>query len=182
MKVTLVIFLPDGSRKDIRLKAGKYIVGRQDDATIRIPLPVVSRHHCEIKVEDSRVRVRDLGSSNGTFRNFERITESDLGAGDILGLGEFLLTVQVDGQPAQVSPPKKPAQRSADSSMADTPPPSPTPPQRASKPKAKPAEDDDDSQTVDGDEIEEPLVGGKQDESSIFDFDFDFEDEDRPRL
>jgi len=176
VKVTLVIFLPDGSRKDIRLKTGKYVIGRQDDATIRIPLPVVSRHHCELVVDHDGVHARDLGSSNGTFRNFERITESELEAGDVLGLGEFLLTVQVDGKPADVKPPKKPERSGADSSMMDTP-----PPQKAIAPKKKSVvEEDDDSQTVDSEM--EPLVGGKEDESSIFDFDFDFEDEDRPRL
>lgn len=176
MKVTLVIFLPDGTRKDLRLKTGKYVIGRQDDATIRIPLPVVSRHHCELVVDGHHARVRDLGSSNGTFRNFERITESDLDAGDILGLGEFLITVQIDGEPADIKPPRKPAAKSGDSSMMDTP-----PPQKAVGTKVgKAPVADDDSQTVDS-EVE-PLVGGKQDESSIFDFDFDFEDEDRPRL
>lgn len=167
MNVTLVIFKPDGSRKDIRLKSGSYTVGRQDDATLRIPLPVVSRHHCQLVVSGEAVRVKDLGSSNGTFRNFERITEAELHAGDVLGLGDFLMTVQIDGEPDTVTPPQRPP-ASADSSMSDTPP-------RGAKTQEQPGADSP-TQTKDS------ILPSLSEDSSIFDFDFDFEDEDRPRL
>jgi pSer/pThr/pTyr-binding forkhead associated (FHA) protein len=42
-----------------------YIVGREGH--IYIDGPAVSRQHLEIKFVDGRIRLRDLGSTNGTF-------------------------------------------------------------------------------------------------------------------
>jgi pSer/pThr/pTyr-binding forkhead associated (FHA) protein len=47
------------------------IVGRSQDCSIHIPSEtfLVSRHHCQIDVAAPFVRVRDLGSLNGTYIN-----------------------------------------------------------------------------------------------------------------
>lgn len=48
-------------------------VGRADDCDLRIPNDLinmtVSRHHCVFDIDPPRVRVRDLGSRNGTYVN-----------------------------------------------------------------------------------------------------------------
>ena len=51
----------------------KTTVGRGDHNTLTIHDPSVSHTHCEILVNDTEVIVRDLGSSNGTVVNGERI-------------------------------------------------------------------------------------------------------------
>jgi predicted component of type VI protein secretion system len=120
--VKLVIFKEDGNRRDIPVKPGTYVVGRNEGATIRIPLPSVSRAHCELVVTDDGARVRDLGSSNGTYQNYSRVKEADLGPGDVLGVGDCLLTIQINGQPADIGKPEPPiGGPSSDSSMMDTP-------------------------------------------------------------
>jgi pSer/pThr/pTyr-binding forkhead associated (FHA) protein len=52
-------------------------VGRARDCTISLPLDVehldISRHHCLLEVAPPSVRVRDLGSLNGTFVNGRKI-------------------------------------------------------------------------------------------------------------
>jgi pSer/pThr/pTyr-binding forkhead associated (FHA) protein len=46
------------------------VVGRSDDCGIQICAGgAVSRQHCEFEIEPPSVRVRDLGSLNGTFVN-----------------------------------------------------------------------------------------------------------------
>jgi len=49
------------------------IVGRADDCEIHLPADAwhldVSRHHCQIEADPPLIRVRDLGSTNGTFVN-----------------------------------------------------------------------------------------------------------------
>ena len=45
------------------------VVGRGSDAGLRISSRRVSRTHCKLHLDDSRVRVSDLGSRNGTFVN-----------------------------------------------------------------------------------------------------------------
>lgn len=169
MNVNLIVFKPDGTRKDIPLKAGKYTVGRQSTASLRIPLASVSRQHCELVIEGSRVSVRDLGSSNGTFRNQERVTQTVLEPGDQLTIGTCVMTLQVDGKPANV---QRPGIVSEGDPLAETPP---------AGAKAPPSTDADD--TVDKPSpIATPRAANKPDDSSIFDFDFDFEDDENPKL
>lgn len=103
MKVVLVTYRDD-ERKDFPLRPGKTLLGRQESCQLRIPTGDVSRKHCEIEVTDSTVKVRDLGSTNGTFVNGQRIGETTLKAGDRLGIGPVLFVVQVDGKPASIAP------------------------------------------------------------------------------
>lgn len=118
MTVNLVVFTEDGSRRDVPLKPGTHVVGRTSDAGVRIPLPSVSRRHCELIVEDSTLRVRDLGSSNGTFQNYQPIDEATLAPGDVLGIGGCLLTVQIDGMPKEIEKPEPPLDEAGGSTMS----------------------------------------------------------------
>jgi pSer/pThr/pTyr-binding forkhead associated (FHA) protein len=178
MDVKLVVFKPNGARKDITLSPGRYLIGRQKDAQLRLPLPSVSRHHCEVVHEGEDLRVRDLGSSNGTFCNDERLeAERSLRAGDVLAVGPCRFTVQIDGEPALEAPAPAPPPPAPDLSE--------TPPAPAAAP-ASAAMDDDDSdldETVTKSTGLGSLLGdGITEESSVFDFDFDFEEDDNPQL
>ena len=51
----------------------KLAVGRGDDNDLRINEGHVSRHHALLEVVNKTVWIRDLGSSNGTFVNGERL-------------------------------------------------------------------------------------------------------------
>ena len=53
------------------------VVGRGTDAGLRISSRRVSRTHCRLIVDGGAVRVRDLGSRNGTFVNGEGVGEKD---------------------------------------------------------------------------------------------------------
>lgn len=199
MNVKLHVFKNDGTSKEVPLKPGSYLIGRGKDAALRIPLPSVSREHCVLTVDGDHLKVKDLGSSNGTFLNRERITEATLNPGDSLAVGDLTIVVQINGVPATVAAPGAPSAGSGESSMMDTPPeptrspgaPAPAPrPAAAPAPAAKPqppkpaplveSEDDEDADT--SDDLGTLPQGIGNDESSIFDFDFDFEDDDRPKL
>ena len=47
----------------------------------------ISQVHAEVRLEGTRLHLRDLGSKNGTFVNDERIVSRMLEAGDVIGLG-----------------------------------------------------------------------------------------------
>jgi predicted component of type VI protein secretion system len=73
----------------------KFIVGREQDCQVRPDSEFVSRHHCVLLLDEFTLRVRDLGSKNGTFVNGRRITgEVVLCHDDMLSIGE--MTMQID--------------------------------------------------------------------------------------
>ncbi len=57
----------------IPLRSKKFLVGREQDCHLRPTSESVSRHHCVFSTDDFGVRIRDLGSTNGTFVNGQRV-------------------------------------------------------------------------------------------------------------
>lgn len=104
MDVRLVMFKADGARQEFVVKRNRMVIGRTNQCGLRIPLSSVSRQHCELLIENDCLRVRDLGSSNGTFHNNVRIQEADLAPGDELIVGPVVFTVVVNGQPSEIKP------------------------------------------------------------------------------
>ncbi len=100
MKVNLLISKTNGQKKVIPLTKAATTLGRGKECDLRIPLDSCSRQHCQITMQENVLRVKDLGSSNGTFVNNQRIEEAGLAAGDRLTIGPVVMTVQVDGKPA----------------------------------------------------------------------------------
>jgi predicted component of type VI protein secretion system len=121
MDVNLVMFKPDGQRKDFPLTNAVSVVGRGEECELQIPLLNVSRRHSELRLDGDIVRVKDLASSNGTYLNNQRISEGELSAGDRLAIGPIVFTVQIDGLPGEVSPIKSEGQVVAEGSAIDGP-------------------------------------------------------------
>lgn len=81
----------------IPLNRRKFLIGREQDCQLRPNSEMVSRHHCVFSVDDYSVRLRDLGSTNGTLVNGERIRKDVvLAAGDKIVIGnlEFELVIR----------------------------------------------------------------------------------------
>lgn len=102
MEPTLLIVKEDGTSQEILLRKPRVVVGRESDCELRIPLPSVSRQHCEFVVEDGKVTVRDLGSSNGTYVNKERVEEAELSAGDLVAIGPAVFALIIEGEPSDL--------------------------------------------------------------------------------
>ena len=83
---------------------GAVIVGRAVTSDLPIYDPTVSRQHAEVTVDDEGVRVKDFGSSNGTFVNGAQVTEASAVDGDTVTFGRIAFKV------VEVTPPDaKPA-------------------------------------------------------------------------
>lgn len=195
MDVTLVAFKSDGARKDFRVRGDRFTIGRQEGVDLRIPFSTVSRNHCEVVIENGSVLVRDLGSSNGTFLNDVRIQETSLAPGDRLTVGPVVLTIQIDGDPAEIEPVYATDGSSGTHAFGPSlPEPSPDGQDRSdssddssagidlddAKP-AKPAEPSKPAASDGDDDEEDPLgkmISESGDDSSVFDFDFFSDDED----
>ncbi len=81
----------------IPLNRRKFLIGREEDCQLRPNSEMVSRHHCVFSVDDYSVRLRDLGSTNGTLVNGERIRKDVvLASGDKIVIGnlEFELVIR----------------------------------------------------------------------------------------
>ena len=70
------------------------VLGRALSSDLPVLDPTVSRRHAELTVEPSAVTVRDLGSSNGTFVNGDRITTARLGSGDHVIFGKMVFELR----------------------------------------------------------------------------------------
>lgn len=93
----LVILSEGMTGRSHELTVDKTTIGRVDDNTFPIIDPSVSSHHCEILLKGQDVFVRDLGSTNGTFIEGEKISEATLKAGQILRLGQIQLRLEAEG-------------------------------------------------------------------------------------
>jgi len=78
------------------LKAEKTTVGRVEDNSFQIAEPSVSSHHAELLLRGNDVIVRDLNSTNGTFINGDKVTESSIKPGQILRLGQIEMRLETD--------------------------------------------------------------------------------------
>lgn len=75
--------------KSYPLEQEETLIGRDLANDIAVPDPEVSRRHARFLMREDSVFIEDLGSTNGTFLNAERIsTPQQLRLGDIVTLGE----------------------------------------------------------------------------------------------
>ena len=95
----------------IPLPIGKFLIGREEDCHLRPNSDLVSRHHCVFLVDEYGVRLRDLGSTNGTFINGEKLVGSKpLEQGHIVECGglKFEVLITEDAAAADVVAPDEP--------------------------------------------------------------------------
>jgi two-component system NtrC family sensor kinase len=87
----LVVIRGPGAGTQIPLREGVQRIGRDSHCDIHFDDTETSRNHAEIQCESSQVAIKDLGSSNGTFVNGQKIQVHQLKAGDFIQIGRRLL-------------------------------------------------------------------------------------------
>lgn len=68
----------------VELTRDVMIVGRKDDCDLHIDHKSISKQHCVLAVSDGLVFVRDLGSTNGTRVNGQRIRRAAMVPNDVV--------------------------------------------------------------------------------------------------
>lgn len=80
--------------KTFSIEQEENVLGRDLANDIAISDPEVSRRHARFMIREGSVFVEDLGSTNGTFLNGERISSPlQLRSGDVLTLGESIVLI-----------------------------------------------------------------------------------------
>ncbi|HEX6500973.1 MAG TPA: DUF3662 and FHA domain-containing protein [Micromonosporaceae bacterium] len=79
------------------LSIGSTVIGRGDQANLRLPDVGISRRHARLDYDGAQVVLTDLGSTNGTMVNGQRVSAIALNPGDMIQLGTTTLTLRLDG-------------------------------------------------------------------------------------
>jgi eukaryotic-like serine/threonine-protein kinase len=73
-----------------------FLIGRSESAHLCLPEDrFFSRNHCILEINPPRCYLRDLGSTNGTYVNGQKVMEAFLNSGDQIQGGQTVLAVEV---------------------------------------------------------------------------------------
>jgi serine phosphatase RsbU (regulator of sigma subunit) len=94
---TLVTVKGPNAGQRFTLDEAGTVIGRQPDAAIYLESLAVSRHHARVLHDQGGWFVEDMGSSNGTYVNGQRIADrAPLTERDVLQVGPYVLHLQVE--------------------------------------------------------------------------------------
>jgi predicted component of type VI protein secretion system len=96
--------MPLDSGPAIELVKELTLVGRNDDCDVRLDHKSVSKLHCILVKTDGLVLVRDLGSTNGTRVNGQRVRRAALLPDDQLAFAAFRYKVRFGDGPDEPAP------------------------------------------------------------------------------
>jgi adenylate cyclase len=101
-----LIIKQGGQTRDFPLTKENICIGRTPENDIELKDSLISRRHTSIVKKGNQYVVYDLGSSNGTFVNRERVEMKTLQNGDVVRLGDTEITFLEEDRPSR--PPAMP--------------------------------------------------------------------------
>jgi hypothetical protein len=95
MNAKLIIVGGKANKAEIALRLPT-IIGRSREADLTMAHPMVSRQHCELYEDGGLLKIRDLGSLNGTFVGEKQIHEAELHPNTEFTVGPLTFRVEYD--------------------------------------------------------------------------------------
>lgn len=86
---------------EITLGHQPLFIGRFPENDIVLSHPDISRRHTKLTLEEGKVHVEDLESSNGTKIDGEKITKATLSSGDQFQVGPFVIELEAEEKPVE---------------------------------------------------------------------------------
>jgi hypothetical protein len=106
MKFLLEIVAGPRAGSKYPLDDSAFTVGRSPSASIAFPEDnFLSGTHCSFQATPGGVLLRDLNSTNGTFLQGQRITQSELRPGDLITVGSITLRIVIEPERRPTNPP-----------------------------------------------------------------------------
>jgi transcriptional regulator with PAS, ATPase and Fis domain len=93
----VIVTLPDRQTVTAPLGLAPLVLGKSPDCDLVVTDPKVSRVHCEIRLTERGVRVKDIDSRNGTLIHEARIVEAFVPPGVHVTVGDSTFVVQPSG-------------------------------------------------------------------------------------
>ncbi len=81
---------------------GEIVIGRSSELDMVLVEDMVSRRHAKITVTNDQIFIQDLGSTNGSFVNGEKIKRARLNEGDRILIGTSIIKVIATEGPASL--------------------------------------------------------------------------------
>lgn len=98
----LVVIRGAGTGNKILLNRERMVIGRAEEADVRLAKAGVSRRHAEVeRLGEAQFQITDLKSTNGTFVNSVRVESAMLKDQDIIAIGETRLKFLSADSPEQ---------------------------------------------------------------------------------
>jgi pSer/pThr/pTyr-binding forkhead associated (FHA) protein len=123
---------------------GEVLIGRGAELPVVLAEDMVSRKHARLTIRGEQIKIEDLGSTNGTFVNGERVQSAELKAGDRVLIGTSIMKLLASETPEAARPrrgpsaaPPPPVERPAPAATAERPAPA-RPARAASAPPPRP--------------------------------------------
>jgi transcriptional regulator with GAF, ATPase, and Fis domain len=88
--------------QEVTARRGVVRIGTERDNDLVLTDDAVSRRHLEVRLSSDEVRVRDLGSTNGTIVDGVRICEAILSAASLIRLGSSTIRATPVDEPVKV--------------------------------------------------------------------------------
>ena len=114
---TLQIQMPDGDVQQVPILKPALTVGRAPDNDLVLDHPTVSRHHARLTLEQGKLYIEDLGSSNGTYIGDQQLSAGqrmEVPGNQAFEFGQVRLGFHSFGLPVSTSaPPGNPGLQAA---------------------------------------------------------------------
>lgn len=92
---------PDGTERRVEIGSKPAIIGRLPESELQVRDGFISRVHAGIGYAGGSFTLKDLGSTNGTYRNGARVFECNLANGDKIQVGNATLIFELDASNGQ---------------------------------------------------------------------------------
>ena len=95
--------IPTDGGEPVELVKDLTLIGRGDDCDLQIDHKSVSKRHCVLVKTDGLVLIRDLGSTNGTRVNGQRVRRGSLLPNDFLSVANFRYALKFGDGPVDAA-------------------------------------------------------------------------------